>query len=134
MRPRWKSDDAFGRMARVEAERRGVGQARQVIGIGDCGNWIGPLIEREFPGIPRIADWAHAEEHLHECGRAMCGANEVAAAGVVEDMGGSSLWNGNIETVDRVELEGPLEKTGSPAQERRAAASLTRAGTEHRLF
>ena len=74
-----EKSEEFGRMARVEAERRGVNQAALVIGIGDCGNWIDPLIEREFPGIPRIADWAHAKEHLYESGRAVCGSNEVAA-------------------------------------------------------
>lgn len=107
-----EKSDAFGRMARVEAERRGVNQAALVIGIGDCGNWIDPLIEREFPGIPRIADWAHAEEHLHESGRAVCGSNEVAAK-VLSESWVELLWNGKTETMI-AELKAQSEKLGPP--------------------
>jgi hypothetical protein len=38
----------LGVMARVEAERRGYRQAQEVIGMGDGGNWIDPLFDREF--------------------------------------------------------------------------------------
>jgi len=107
-----EKSEAFGRMARVEAERRGVNQARQVIGIGDCGNWIDPLLEREFPGLPRIADWAHAEEHLHECGRAVCGTNEVAAAALSQTWV-ELLWNGKVERVV-LELRAQSTKLGRP--------------------
>ena len=93
-----EKSEEFGKMARLEAERRGVNQAQLVIGIGDCGNWIDPLIEREFPGIPRIADWAHAEEHLHECGRANCGANEVAAKKLSDSLV-ELLWSGKVDQV-----------------------------------
>jgi hypothetical protein len=104
--------EAFGRMARVEAERRGVNQARQVIGIGDCGNWIDPIIEREFPGIPRVADWAHAEEHLHECGRAVCGPNEAAAEALSKPWV-ELLWNGKVERlIEKLKTES--EKLGRP--------------------
>ena len=102
----------FGRMVRVEAERRGVNQATQVIGIGDCGNWIDPVTEREFPGIPRIADWAHAEEHVHECGRAVCGHNEMAAATLSETWV-ELLWNGKVAAMI-AELSAQAEKLGKP--------------------
>lgn len=62
--------EVFGRLARVEGERRGWRQAQQVIAIADCGNWIDPLLEREFPEIPRIADWYHVAERLHACAKA----------------------------------------------------------------
>lgn len=104
--------EAFGRMTRVEAERRGVNQAVQVIGIGDCGNWIDGVIEREFPGIPRIADWAHAEEHLYDCGRALCGGNEVAGAALSKPWV-ELLWNGDLEAVI-AELRAQSEKLGKP--------------------
>jgi hypothetical protein len=90
--------EEFGKMARLEGERRGTNQARVVLGIGDCGNWIDPLLEREFPGIPRIADWAHAAEHLHDCGRAVHGANEVAATALAETWK-ELLWNGKVDAV-----------------------------------
>ncbi len=39
---------AIGKMAIVEAERRGYRQAKVVIGMGDGGNWIDPLFENLF--------------------------------------------------------------------------------------
>ena len=45
----------FGKLVRVEAERRGLRQAEEAIFMGDCGNWLDPLREREFPALPRIA-------------------------------------------------------------------------------
>lgn len=107
-----EKSEAFGRMARVEAERRGVNRAQQVLGIGDCGNWIDPLIEREFPGIPRIADWAHAEEHLHETARAVCGTNDVAAEALSETWV-TLLWDGKVEALI-VGLKAESEKLGRP--------------------
>jgi hypothetical protein len=104
--------EPFGRMARVEAERRGVNQAQQVIGIGDCGNWIDGVIEREFPGIPRIADWAHAAEHLHENARAVCGNNEIASEALAEEWT-ELLWNGEVEALIAV-LQAQSEKAGKP--------------------
>ena len=107
-----EKSEAFGKMVRLEAERRGVNQAPLVIGIGDCGNWIDPLLEREFPGIPRIADWAHAEEHLHECGRAVCGPDEVAAAALSAPWV-DLLWNGKVEEVI-AHLKAQAERKGKP--------------------
>jgi hypothetical protein len=71
--------EAFGCLVRAEAEVRAWRYAAQVIAIADCGNWIDPLLEREFPKIVRIADWAHAEEHLHEAGRAVHPTDPQAA-------------------------------------------------------
>jgi len=71
--------EMFGRLARVEGERRGWRQAEQVIAIADCGNWIDPLLEREFPGAVRIADWFHVEERLHDCAKAAYGKDTPQA-------------------------------------------------------
>jgi hypothetical protein len=60
-------------MARVEAERRGYRQAGTVIAMGDGGNWIDPLLGREFRVRARIVDWYHAGEHLWDCARAVHG-------------------------------------------------------------
>ena len=124
------SSEEFGRMARFEGESKGVNQASVVIGIGDCGNWIDPVIEREFPGIPRIADWAHAAEHLHACGRAVCGNNEVAAAALSEEWV-ELLWHGKVvEVIERLQAQsqklGPPRKSDGPQHRRRVArATLT---------
>jgi hypothetical protein len=68
-------------MARVEAERRGYRQAETVIAMGDGGNWVDPLLEREFRVRARIIDWYHATEHLWDCARAVHGPQTPAASG-----------------------------------------------------
>ena len=107
-----EKSEEFGKMMRLEAERRGVGQAATVIGIGDCGNWIDPLIEREFPGVPRIADWAHAEEHLHDGGRAVCGSHEATVQALSKSWV-ALLWDGKLEPLI-AQLKAQSEKLGLP--------------------
>ena len=69
----------LGRFARVEAHRRGIGQAREVLFISDGGNWTDPLAQREFPEAERIIDFYHAAEHLYAGARALLGADSPAA-------------------------------------------------------
>ena len=90
--------EAFGVMARVEAERRGYRQAEEVIAMGDGGNWIDPLVEREFHVQARIIDWYHASEHLWDCARAIHGPQTPAAASWVEKME-AWLWDGKVKRV-----------------------------------
>ena len=89
---------ALGPMARVEAERRGYRQAAVVIGIGDGGNWIDPLFDREFHLHARIIDWGHASEHLWDCARAAHGADTPQAAQAGERWE-ALLWDGRVADV-----------------------------------
>lgn len=89
---------AFGTMARVEAERRGYRQAEVVIAMGDGGNWIDPLLDREFRVQARIIDWYHASEHLWDCARAVHGPQTPAASAMAERME-AWLWEGQVQRV-----------------------------------
>jgi len=89
---------ALGPMARVEAERRGYRQAAVVIGMGDGGNWIDPLFDREFKLHARVIDWCHASEHLWDCARAARGAGTPEAAQMGERLE-ALLWDGRVEEV-----------------------------------
>ena len=99
---------AFGTMARVEAERRGYRQAEVVIGMGDRrrnwrlpadgGNWIDPLLEREFRVRARVVDWYHATEHLWDCAKAIHGPQTPGAAAMAERME-AWLWDGKVARV-----------------------------------
>jgi hypothetical protein len=89
---------AFGQMARVEAERRGLRQAQVVIGLGDGGNWIDPLLEREFCLQARIIDWCHASEHLWDCAKAAYGPDTPQAA-MWGEHAEALLWDGRVEEV-----------------------------------
>ena len=92
---------AFGTMARVEAERRGYRQAETVIALGDGGNWIDPLLEREFRVRARIIDWYHASEHLWDCARAVHGPQTPAASAMAEELE-AWLWDGKVARVIQV--------------------------------
>lgn len=88
----------FGVMARVEAERRGYRQARAVIAIGDGGNWIDPLLDRQFRVQARIIDWYHASEHLWDCAKAVHGAQTPATSALAERLE-AWLWDGKVAKV-----------------------------------
>jgi hypothetical protein len=90
--------EAFGTMARAEAERRGYRRAATVIALGDGGNWIDPLLGREFRVAARIIDWYHASEHLWDCAKAVHGPQTPAAAAMAERLK-AWLWDGRVDRV-----------------------------------
>ena len=118
--------DAFGRLARVEAERRGIRQARQAIQIGDGASWIDTQHQQQFFRCPRIVDYYHAAEHLHESARAACGAEESAAQALADQMKGD-LYEGRIEQViatlrTQAQRLGPPREADPPQHPRRVLA------------
>jgi hypothetical protein len=85
----------FGKLARLEAERRGIRQATRVQVLGDAGNWIDTLHQEHFPCHPRTVDYAHACEHLHDAARAAYPAEEVRRNKLAEDLE-TLLWDGQV--------------------------------------
>ena len=63
----------FGRHVWVEAARRGVEDAKVVIGLGDGAPWIWNLMGEQFPNAVQILDFYHASGHLWELGNALYG-------------------------------------------------------------
>jgi hypothetical protein len=104
--------EAFGAMAHVEAEKRGYRQAPVVIAIGDGGNWIDPLLEREFRVQARIIDWYHASERLWDCAKAIHGPQTPATSALAEQME-AWLWDGKIDRVI-AELSTQSARLGEP--------------------
>jgi hypothetical protein len=88
----------FGRLARLEAEKRGIRRAVEVIGIHDGGNWIDPLWEEHFGCHQRILDYDHAAEHLHEVARAAYPLDEKAAGKLADDLV-TWLWDGKADSL-----------------------------------
>lgn len=88
---------AFGPMVRLEAERRGIRNAVEVIGIHDGGNWIDPLWEQYFGCHLRILDYYHASEHLHEAAKAAAAMIAGKQAGPLAEQLVTLLWDGQIE-------------------------------------
>ena len=97
--------ESFGPMALVEAEKRGYRQALTVLGMGDGGNWIDPLFDRDFRLEARIIDWCHASEHLWDCAKAVHGSQTPAASAMAEHLE-AFLWDGKVsEVIERLSQE-----------------------------
>jgi hypothetical protein len=104
--------EAFGKLLHVEAERRGLRQATTVLVMGDGGNWIDPLSEREHLHDQRIVDYYHAAEHLHEAARAALGRDAPEAAGLARQLK-DALWDGHRDEVIAT-LTTHAERLGAP--------------------
>jgi hypothetical protein len=121
--------EEFGRLLRVEAERRGVRRAAEAIVLGDGAAWIDAIAEREFPGLPRIVDWYHAAERLHDCANALYPADHRHRRAFVERLK-DNLWQGNVAGVlktlrKRAESLGPPRQSDGDAHPRRVLAENT---------
>jgi hypothetical protein len=122
-----RDTQAFGKLVRLEAERRGLRQAETVLVMGDAGNWIDPLNERERLADQRVVDYYHASEHLHEAGRAAMG-RETPEAVVLAEQLEDHLWNGQRDEViavlqEHAERLGPPRTSDGPDHPRRVLAS-----------
>ena len=123
-------------MVRVEAERRGLSRSKMTLAIGDGGNWIDPLIDRERLYDRRIIDYYHAVEHLYEAARAAMGKYSPEATSLAEELK-EDLWNGRVDAViaklaahrDRL---GPPQTSDGPEHPRRVLANNVGYFTRHK--
>jgi hypothetical protein len=63
---RLTDSETFGKLARVETERRGVSQAKEVCAVQDGAEWIQGFVDLHRPDAVRILDFAHAAGSLRE--------------------------------------------------------------------
>ena len=116
--------EVFGKQLHVEAERRGLRQADTVLVLGDGGNWIDPLSEREHLHDQRIVDYYHAVEHLYEAARGRDTPEATALADRLKD----ALWDGQVEQViatlqTHAQRLGPPEESDGAEHPRRVLAN-----------
>jgi hypothetical protein len=90
--------EKFGRLARLESERRGIRNAAQVIVLGDGAAWIDTVAQEHFACAERIVDWYHAAEHLHEAARARHANDELKQSELAERLK-SLLWDGAFDAL-----------------------------------
>lgn len=126
----------FGELARLEAEKRGIRKAVEVIGIHDGGNWIDPLWEEHFGRHQRILDYYHAAEHLHEVARAAHPTDSSNAAALAEQLV-TLLWEGKIDPLlsslrELSAQAGEPLQTDGPDHPRRVLASNVGYFQKHR--
>ena len=65
--------EAFGPRLALEAHRRGLEGAAEVVVLGDGAEWIWQLAAEHFPAATQAVDWYHASERVWERGRALHG-------------------------------------------------------------
>lgn len=119
--------EAFGKLVHVEAERRGLRAGPTVLVMGDGGNWIDPLSERERLHDQRIVDYYHAAEHLHEAARAAMGKDSPEASTLAERLT-DHLWDGELDEViallkTHADRLGPPQDSDGPDHPRRVLAN-----------
>ena len=106
--------EAFGRLVRLEAQRRGLRQAQTVLVMGDGGNWIDPLSKRERLHDQRIVDYYHAAEHLYEASRAALGKDAPEALVLAEQLK-DDLRDGQVDQVIAI-LKTHADRLGPPGE------------------
>lgn len=70
----WQGEPVeLGRRLHGEAQRHGLGRAREHLALGDGAPWIWNLIQDRWAGATQLLDFYHASQHLWELGRALQG-------------------------------------------------------------
>lgn len=90
----------FGQLARVEAERRGIRQALEVVIIGDGAAWIDTVAGEQFTCHTRIIDFYHVDERLAAVAQALYPVQERKRRRLADRLAGQ-LWQGKVGTIIR---------------------------------
>lgn len=90
----------FGPRLALEAHRRGLEQAHEVVVLGDGAEWIWHLAVEHCPTATQIVDWFHASERIWELGRALYGeASQRGAAWTTAQL--TLLADGQVQRLVR---------------------------------
>jgi hypothetical protein len=106
--------ETFGRLVYLEAARRGVEKAAEVIILGDGAKWIWRQGRHICPEAVCIVDWWHATEHLWKAAHALFGEGTPQAE-AWEKAREAELWEGQPEQVVQ-QLERILPEAGEARQ------------------
>ena len=75
----WQGEGVeLGRRLHWEAQRGGLGRARQVLTVGDGAPWIWNVVGARWAGAQQLLDFYHASEHLWTLGEAWHPKDEAA--------------------------------------------------------
>jgi len=74
----------LGRRLHGEAQRGGLGRARQVLAVGDGAPWIWKVVGDRWAGAQQLLDFYHASQHLWALGQALHPKDEAARRDWVE--------------------------------------------------
>lgn len=92
------STKTFGDHLWVEAQRRGMAQAKRLIVIGDGAHWIWSLADEHFPDAIQIIDWYHASSYVWQAAHALYGeGTDLAKHWAKQHL--DLLWEGQVTTL-----------------------------------
>lgn len=74
----------LGRRLHWEAQRGGLGRARQVLAVADGAPWIWNVVGDRWAGAQQLLDFYHASQHLWAVGEALHPKDEAARRAWVE--------------------------------------------------
>jgi hypothetical protein len=92
--------DALKQQLWAEAMRHGLGQATDVLAIGDGAVWIWNIVGDRFSGARQRLDPWHALEHLWAVAHALHPEDETAAAGWIKPLQEKLLAGDGVEVID----------------------------------
>jgi len=102
----------FTTEARLEFERRGTENAREVVAVSDGAEWIQGFLDEHCPVAVRIIDWSHAAGYLSTAGQALFGPGSADGQAWVETQR-EALWKERpesvVEELKRLETDSALE-------------------------
>jgi hypothetical protein len=105
----------IGKLARVEAEKRMLCRAQEVVVLGDGAAWIDGICLDHFASHVRIVDYYHAAEHLHDCAKAIWPQEESNQNELAEPWK-ELLWKGKTpELIEQLQRESA--RLGEPHEE-----------------
>lgn len=102
----------FDKLMLVEAEWPGLRRPATVLVLGEGGDWIDPLAQREGSCDQRIVDFYHAAEHLYDAAQAPCG-NQTPRTRTLGEWLEAWLWDGQLDQV--MTINGSRARTDSGA-------------------
>jgi hypothetical protein len=97
--------ETFARQLWLEAMRRGVAHAQQLIVIGDGAHWLWKVAEEHFPHAVQILDWYHATSYVWKAADLLYGPDaDFAKHWAKQHL--DLLWDGQVQTVlDHLEAQ-----------------------------
>jgi len=87
----------------AEAMRHGLGQAQEVLVIGDAAVWIWHLTEDRFAGARQRLDPWHAVQHLWAVAHALYPEDDAAAAAWIKPLKEKLLDSKAVEVIDELD-------------------------------
>ncbi len=108
----------FGRMLHLEAERRGVRQAKEVVFISDNGHGLPAMRRREFPTAHVVTDFYHVTQRLYACAAVIQGEGPMHAKERKRFWHGlkDRLWRGQLTPLINLLTEQALQRSTRPKQ------------------